>query len=728
VSSPTAPVTEPEPTPAPVDDIAGAQPEEMTAELVDEFDVEASLPKYQTKDRYGGLPRMRSLRSKQMKTKSMEEVRTKLYYAAAMGDISPVESEPTSDEKMEDWNTIMVQGAFQAWARHGKLSTTMVLKIAINRITTQYDRATFHRMSGDLSYMLMTLPSAKTKAVTAPAYFAPEDGQQIDAMDMHFKWYPSVVRRIANNRALVKLAGWPDRYMEWVPFTSGRMAPLGQITAVDGKNLMPSAEPSMMQGTTANIQPKTSIELRSESNTGEWVAATVVSVADDGEAIMAEYVEGGGCTPDFIPINSGRVRMRSVVPTKNVKPKKGMHRRSLSHLSGFEATKYHKVRVDIQRYRPGQQANPQVVEFQVYDRYTDLKFVGKGAYGCVCSAHDSEINTTVAIKRVDQIQKMDKIDSMRTLRELLICRHLRGHENIVKLLQIIPQAAPGPLREITLVFEWMATDLSRFIRSGQLENLHIRGFAYQILRGLKWIHTAGINHRDLKPSNILVNAEGELKIADFGLAIGEAGESHTLITYVVTRWYRGPELLLDNKNYTNKVDMWSFGTILAEMLIRRPLFRGQSSRQQLKYIVEALGKPTPEDIQNTANPRYFDMLSNLVDTAPLAWEAMLPGCPEDLVQLVSELVCFQPCKRRTATECLSHAAFEGLHLPSDEPACPKTFEFVTEDWEARKVHEQIREVGGMPEDMSPPDRPVGSTSPTGAKGLEVLQEEEVLSK
>ena len=133
----------------------------------------------------------------------------------------------------------------------------------------------------------------------------------------------------------------------------------------------------------------------------------------------------------------------------------------------------------------------------MYDRYTDLEFVGKGAYGTVCSAYDSEINDKVAIKLVSNINKMDKIDSMRTLRELLICRHLRGHENIVKLLQIIPQPSPGlhlspgmyhlvtkvlpgPLTQITLVFEWMATDLSRFIRSGQLENLHIRGFAYQV--------------------------------------------------------------------------------------------------------------------------------------------------------------------------------------------------------------------------------------------------------
>eukprot|EP00658_Telonema_sp_P-2_P038569 TRINITY_DN27640_c0_g1_i4.p1 TRINITY_DN27640_c0_g1~~TRINITY_DN27640_c0_g1_i4.p1 ORF type:complete len:270 (+),score=81.97 TRINITY_DN27640_c0_g1_i4:46-810(+) len=240
----------------------------------------------------------------------------------------------------------------------------------------------------------------------------------------------------------------------------------------------------------------------------------------------------------------------------------------------------------------------------------------------------------------------------------------------------------------------------------RLEDLHIRGFAYQILRGLKWIHSAGITHRDLKPSNILVNAEGELKIADFGLAIGRAGESHTLITYVVTRWYRGPELLLDNKQYSNMVDMWSFGTILAEMLIRKPLFKGNSSREQLRLIIDSLGKPTPQDIEETANPRYTDMLSKLAETAPRLWEDVIPGAPEDLLGLVAELVCFSPLQRRTATECLTHPAFDGLHIPSDEPSCRKPFDFVTEDFDVPRVHDLIKEAAGQQEDLthSPLDR------------------------
>merc|ERR1712010_373858 len=96
-----------------------------------------------------------------------------------------------------------------------------------------------------------------------------------------------------------------------------------------------------------------------------------------------------------------------------------------------------------------------------------------------------------------------------------------------------------------MAFEWMAGDLSKFIRSGAIQHTHVMGFTYQIIAALKYIHSAGIMHRDMKPSNILVNPAGDIKLADFGLAIGAAGKSHQLINYVVTRWYRAPELLLE---------------------------------------------------------------------------------------------------------------------------------------------------------------------------------------
>merc|ERR1712166_296901 len=115
-------------------------------------------------------------------------------------------------------------------------------------------------------------------------------------MDMHFKWYPSRVKRIANGRALVKLAEWPERYMEWIPFTSGRLAQLGLITSVNGKVLQPCAEPSMRQGTTAEISAQTAIEVQQRQSEA-WIPAIVVGVSDDGESIMAQFVESGGCTP-----------------------------------------------------------------------------------------------------------------------------------------------------------------------------------------------------------------------------------------------------------------------------------------------------------------------------------------------------------------------------------------------------------------------------------------------
>ena len=133
----------------------------------------------------------------------------------------------------------------------------------------------------------------------------------------------------------------------------------------------------------------------------------------------------------------------------------------------------------------------------------------------------------------------------------------------------------------------MDVDLHKIIQSPQpLSERHIQFFIYQILSGLKYIHSAGLLHRDIKPSNILLNEDCQLRICDFGLARpiprksteehkAQGSKSRFMTEYVVTRWYRSPELLLQEKYYTTAIDVWSAGCILAEMLGRKPLFPGQ---------------------------------------------------------------------------------------------------------------------------------------------------------
>jgi serine/threonine protein kinase len=150
----------------------------------------------------------------------------------------------------------------------------------------------------------------------------------------------------------------------------------------------------------------------------------------------------------------------------------------------------------------------------------------------------------------------------------------------------------------------MEFDLAQILKSHVvLTNLHVTSFAYQLLCGIKYIHSAQVIHRDLKPANLLINPLGELKICDFGLARGQADvvdkDHRVRITeYVVTRWYRAPELIVMGGIYDSKIDMWSIGCIFCELLGRRPIFQGKGQLDQLVQISRIMGPFSKEYVKN----------------------------------------------------------------------------------------------------------------------------------
>ena len=245
--------------------------------------------------------------------------------------------------------------------------------------------------------------------------------------------------------------------------------------------------------------------------------------------------------------------------------------------------------------------------FEVDKRYTNLQLIGRGAYGSVVAADDNKHKHKVAIKKIDHI--FDNITkAKRILREIKLLRHLNGHENVIQIYDVMTPPNTEDFVDVYIVTTLFETDLDGIISSKQpLSKRHLQFFLYQILRGMKFIHSAEILHRDLKPSNVLVNANCDLAICDFGLArrLANWNESNRNIDnmdacmteYVVTRYYRAPELLCEATTYDKSIDVWSIGCIFAELICREPLFLGKSPLQQLKMIAKVLPCPPSEELE-----------------------------------------------------------------------------------------------------------------------------------
>ena len=241
----------------------------------------------------------------------------------------------------------------------------------------------------------------------------------------------------------------------------------------------------------------------------------------------------------------------------------------------------------------------------------------------------------------------------------------------------------------------METDLHRIIYSRQPLTIdHIQYFVYQILRGLKYIHSSNVLHRDLKPSNLLVNANCDLKICDFGLSRGVEDEQKGELTeYVVTRWYRAPEIMLACQEYTKSIDIWSVGCIFAELLARSPLFPGEDYIAQLRLICEKLGRPSDKNLEFVTSERAKKFMLSLPQNKRESFAVLFPKYENETeaLDLLMKMLAFDPSSRMDITEALAHPFLASLHNEEDEPTAnfQFDFEFEHEDLSRERVQELI---------------------------------------
>jgi len=316
-----------------------------------------------------------------------------------------------------------------------------------------------------------------------------------------------------------------------------------------------------------------------------------------------------------------------------------------------------------------------------HGRYKLQRIIGSGSYGIVLEALDTKTNEKVAVKRVSPEIFQDSLLARRILREIKLLAHF-DHENIIGLRNILmPHNEEFDM--IYIVMDIMETDLKAILKSGQeITESHVQYFIYQILRGLDCIHKADVIHRDLTPSNILLNTNCDLKICDFGLAREEGKLELELTDYVVMRWYRAPELVMEHKHYRSGVDVWACGCIMGEMFHRaKPVFPGKDRIHQLDVILEIVGTPADEDISkigSQAAQKYIKRKPKQKGVDFSTYFQAPDGKPltPDCINLLRRMLEFCPHKRITVHEALNHPYLAELHDPHDEADCqPASFRF-----------------------------------------------------
>lgn len=329
-------------------------------------------------------------------------------------------------------------------------------------------------------------------------------------------------------------------------------------------------------------------------------------------------------------------------------------------------------------------------KFRVYTRYQLIRAIGHGAYGVVIAASDQITGNSVAIKNIPKTFD-DLVDAKRIVREIRLMRHLR-HPNIVSVIDVMRPPSLAEFNDTYIVTDLMETDLHRVINSQEtLSSDHVAYVTYQLLCAIRYIHSAQIIHRDIKPSNILINRDCLVKICDFGLARGidvatDGAEplDQALTEYVVTRWYRAPELLLASR-YTPAIDLWSIGCILVELFTRKALFPGHDHVHQLNLILQLVGSPPKDDMGFITNAKAKKWMARQTQHETKSLASVCPSAPAEAIDLMTRLLEFDPRKRISVDDAIAHPFVAAYRKAEAEATAESAFDFAFEKENRHKL-------------------------------------------
>ncbi|AET38858.1 TFIIH complex serine/threonine-protein kinase subunit KIN28 Ecym_3371 [Eremothecium cymbalariae DBVPG len=295
------------------------------------------------------------------------------------------------------------------------------------------------------------------------------------------------------------------------------------------------------------------------------------------------------------------------------------------------------------------------------EKYTKTKKVGEGTYAVVYLGIKQSDGRQIAVKEIKTSQFKDGLD-MSAIREVKYLQEMK-HINVIELVDLYMDQD-----NLNLVLEYLPADLEMIIKDKSIlfTQADIKSWMLMTIRGVHHCHRNFILHRDLKPNNLLLAPDGQLKLADFGLARSMAAPQEFLTSNVVTRWYRAPELLFGARHYTSAIDIWSVGVIFAELMLRIPYLPGKDDFDQIDITFRALGTPTDREWPEIS---YFSGYNKLQIYPPPSREEMrgrFIAATENALNLMGGMLTMNPHKRWDSVQCLTSPYF--LELP--EPTIP----------------------------------------------------------